>query len=58
MFQEKVLNRFSFFRQTLIAHDAESEPILMTGTLRSEKDGNGSEEDGAEESEESFAKHN
>jgi hydrophobic/amphiphilic exporter-1 (mainly G- bacteria), HAE1 family len=44
MFQEKVLNRFSFFRQTLIAHDSDEAPIVPGKS----ESGNGNGHEGVE----------
>jgi hypothetical protein len=42
LFQERVLNRTSFFRQTLIAHDATDAPIAAKAN------GNGNGHEGAQ----------
>jgi hypothetical protein len=47
MFQEKVLNRTSFFRQTLIAHDEPDAAVLA-----SKAKGNGNGHEGAEKASE------
>jgi HAE1 family hydrophobic/amphiphilic exporter-1 len=52
MFQEKVLNRFSFFRQTLIAHDSEGEPNIPFA-----KKSNGNGHEGAEQESEESLQH-
>jgi HAE1 family hydrophobic/amphiphilic exporter-1 len=56
MFQEKVLNRFAFFRQTLIAHDSDDSPVVPMA--KKSNNGNGTGEHGEPESEETFAEQN
>src|SRR5256714_2977848 len=45
MFQEKVLNRIPFFRQTLIAHDSQEVPLA---SVAKSDNGNGNGHEGAE----------
>jgi HAE1 family hydrophobic/amphiphilic exporter-1 len=56
MFQEKVLNRFAFFRQTLIAHDSDDSPVVPMA--KKSNNGNGSDEHGEQGSEQTFAEQN